>query len=362
MKKNKCALITGITGQDGAYLARLLVSKGYEVHGIIRRSSSPNTARLDSLIDHNQITLHYGDLTDAHSLFQVIEKITPDEIYNLGAQSHVGVSFETPEFTANVNALGTIRILESIRLLGLEKSVRFYQASTSELFGKVQETPQKESTPFYPRSPYAASKLYAYWMTINYRESYGLFACNGILFNHESPLRGEEFVTRKITRSLGRIAKGLEKEIFLGNLDAMRDWGHAEDFVEMQWRILQQENPDDYVIATGKQHSVRTCVNVAASAIGIKLEWQGSGLQEQAIVCSVDPIFDHQLAVGQTIVRICPKYFRPAEVDTLLGDPSKAFSTLNFSPRFTFEEMICEMALADLKLAQSEVRENATLS
>ncbi len=346
----KRALITGITGQDGAYLAEFLIQKGYQVHGLRRRSSLPNTVRLEPLLQKytaDELVLHHGDLTDSGSLFQVIKGCEPDEIYNLAAQSDVGVSFESPEYAANVNGLGALRLLEAIRILGFEKKSRFYQASTSELYGLVQEMPQKETTPFYPRSPYAVSKLYAYWMTINYRESYGLFACNGILFNHESPMRGESFVTRKITRSLTRILMGLEKSLYLGNLDAKRDWGYTRDFVEMQWLILQQEKPEDFVIATGEQHSVREFVNLTAARLGMNLKWEGKGLGERAV--------DEQ---GRTIVAVDPRFFRPAEVETLLGDPTKAFEKLGWKPKSSFEELVNKMVDSDLALAREEAASN----
>jgi len=346
----KKALITGITGQDGAYLAELLLEKGYEVHGIQRRCSIDNTLRLKDL----KIHLHSGELTDTGSLFQLIHSLQPDEVYNLAAQSDVAVSFANPEYAANVNALGTLRLLEAIRVLGLEKKTRFYQASTSELFGLVQEVPQKESTPFYPRSPYAVSKLYAYWITVNYRESYGIFACNGILFNHESPLRGENFVTRKITRALGRIMVGDQPCLYLGNLNAMRDWGHARDFVEMEWSILQQEKPDDFVIATGEHHSVREFVSLAAQELGITLRWEGKGLNEQGIIEAIDSPYLHKLMPGMAIVKIDPQFFRPAEVETLLGDASKAFRTLGWKPKILFHELVAEMAREDYFLAQRE--------
>ncbi|MCC5832223.1 MAG: GDP-mannose 4,6-dehydratase [Chlamydiales bacterium] len=350
----KKALITGVTGQDGACLSKLLLEKGYEVHGLHRHSSVDNTVRLKGLDD---VDLHTGDLTDSGSLCRILQEVRPDEIYNLGAQSDVAISFEKPEFSANVNALGTLRILEAMRLLGL--NARFYQASTSELFGKVQEVPQKETTPFYPRSPYAVSKLFAYWITVNYRESYGIFACNGILFNHESPLRGEKFVTRKITRALGRIACGLQKELPLGNLNSLRDWGHAHDFVEMQWRVLQQDEPDDYVIATGKQHSVREFVRLAAKELGIILSFEGKGLDERGVVESIDSSLSHALEPGMTIVRVDPCFFRPAEVDTLLGDPSKAYKKLGWKPQYSFEGLVKEMARADFLLAEQEARAHA---
>jgi GDPmannose 4,6-dehydratase len=344
----KTALITGITGQDGAYLAELLLAKNYIVHGIKRRSSIFNTDRIDHLyqapdISHRNFILHHGDLTDSTNLIRIIKEVQPDEIYNLAAMSHVAVSFEVPEYTANADGIGTLRILEAIRLLGLEKKTKFYQASTSELYGLVRETPQKETTPFYPRSPYAVAKLYAYWITVNYRESYGIFACNGILFNHESPIRGETFVTRKITRGLARIKLGLQDCLYLGNLDAKRDWGHARDFVEMQWLMLQQETPEDFVIATGKQYSVRDFINIAASEIGIKLTWHGSGLDEIGID-----------AFGKTIIRVDARYFRPAEVDSLLGDATKAREKLGWTPRTSFKQLVSEMILSDLKSAKRD--------
>lgn len=349
MTSTKKALITGITGQDGAYLAELLLAKGYEVHGIKRRASSFNTDRIDHLYQdpHEQgrrLVLHYGDLTDATNLIRVVQQVQPDEIYNLAAQSHVGVSFETPEYTANSDALGTLRLLEAIRILGLEKRTRFYQASTSEMFGKVHEIPQRETTPFYPRSPYGAAKVYAYWITVNYREAYGLFACNGILFNHESPIRGETFVTRKITRGLARIAAGLEQCLYLGNLDSRRDWGHARDFVEGQWLMLQQALPEDFVLATGKQHSVREFVEHAASHAGMRIQWQGRGADEQGL----------DGKSGRAVVKIDPRYYRPTEVDTLLGDASKARSKLGWSPRITFEELVAEMMRSDMEIAQRD--------
>jgi GDPmannose 4,6-dehydratase len=413
----KRALITGITGQDGAYLAELLLDKGYEVHGIKRRASLFNTDRIDHLyqdphLDHRNFVLHYGDLTDSTSLIRIIQAVQPDEIYNLAAQSHVAVSFESPEYTANSDALGTLRILEAIRILGLEKKTRFYQASTSELFGKVQEIPQKETTPFYPRSPYAVAKLYAYWITINYREAYGLYACNGILFNHESPVRGETFVTRKITRALARIKLGLQKRLYLGNLNARRDWGHAKDYVEMQWLMLQQEQPDDFVIATGKQYSVRDFVNAAAGELGMEIRWDGEGVNEKgywvnaptgsspggAADAAMQPLPGSPRAVGPRddagtdavtanpegarqaaeapgsprgfgprddglgtsgpsdvlIVSVDPRYFRPTEVETLLGDATKAREQLGWTPKITFEEMVQEMMQTDLALAQRD--------
>ena len=352
----KKALITGITGQDGAYLAEFLIGKGYEVHGIKRRTSLFNTDRIDHLYqDPHQakrnFVLHHGDMTDSSSLLHIVEKVQPDEVYNLAAQSHVAVSFEEPEYTANSDALGTLRILEAIRTLHLEDKTRFYQASTSELFGKVQEIPQKETTPFYPRSPYAAAKLYAYWITVNYREAYGMYACNGILFNHESPLRGETFVTRKITRVLARIALGLENCLYLGNLDAKRDWGHARDYVEMQWLMLQQEQAEDFVIATGKQYSVRDFVNAAAKELGVELRWEGSGVDETGIV--VDP-GETKLARDTVIVRVDPRYFRPTEVETLLGDASNAKQKLGWEPKISFEELVAEMVRHDLELARRD--------
>jgi GDPmannose 4,6-dehydratase len=345
----KVALITGITGQDGAYLAELLLSKGYEVHGIKRRASSFNTDRIDHLYrdPHEQnvrMHLHYGDLTDATNLIRIVQLVKPDEIYNLAAQSHVAVSFETPEYTANSDALGTLRILEAIRILGLSEKTRFYQASTSEMYGKVQEVPQKETTPFYPRSPYGAAKVYAYWITVNYREAYNMYACNGILFNHESPIRGETFVTRKITRGLARIREGLEQRLFLGNLDSLRDWGHARDYVRAQWLILQQDRPEDFVIATGEQHSVREFVNRAAAHFGLQLEWRGKGVDEEGI----------DTATGNVIVRVDERYFRPAEVDSLLGDPGKARSVLGWTPEIDFPTLVREMAEADWEVARRD--------
>jgi GDPmannose 4,6-dehydratase len=345
----KKALITGITGQDGSYLAEFLLAKGYEVHGIKRRSSLFNTGRIDHLYqdphDPNvHFRLHYGDMTDASSLVHVIQKVQPDEIYNLAAQSHVGVSFESPEYTANVDALGALRILDAVRVLGMTETVRFYQASTSELFGLAQEIPQKETTPFHPRSPYGVAKLYGYWITVNYREAYGMYACNGILFNHESPVRGETFVTRKITRGLARIKVGLQECLFLGNLDAKRDWGHARDYVEMQWLMLQQDVPDDYVIATGRQYSVREFVRAAAEDLGVELTWRGAGPEEKA--------FDHR---GRCVVAVDPHYFRPAEVDTLMGDSGKAISKLGWKPKTTFRELVAEMIAADLRAAEKDL-------
>jgi GDPmannose 4,6-dehydratase len=352
----KKAIITGVTGQDGAYLAEFLLDKAYEVHGIKRRASLINTARIDHLYEKPQepdqrFFLHYGDMTDASSLQRTIAAVQPDEIYNLAAQSHVAVSFEEPEYTAESDAVGTLRLLEAIRNLGMEKKTRFYQASTSEMFGKVRETPQTETTPFYPRSPYGAAKVYAHWITINYREAYGMFACNGILFNHESPQRGETFVTRKITRGLARIAHGLEQCVYLGNLDARRDWGHARDYVQAQWLMLQQDEPDDYVIATGQQHSVRDFVNTAAKAMGLELEWQGSGEQEHARVAACERPYPG-IGAGDTVVRIDPRYYRPAEVETLLGDARKARDKLGWSPTVSFEDLVGEMAETDLRLAR----------
>ncbi|HXG29208.1 MAG TPA: GDP-mannose 4,6-dehydratase [Nevskiales bacterium] len=345
----KRALITGITGQDGAYLAEFLLGKGYTVHGIKRRSSSFNTERIDHLYQDphapgRRMILHYGDMTDATNLIRVVQEVQPDEIYNLAAQSHVAVSFETPEYTANADALGTLRLLEAIRILDMGKRTRFYQASTSELYGLVQETPQRETTPFYPRSPYAAAKLYAYWITVNYREAYGFFACNGILFNHESPIRGETFVTRKITRGLARIKTGIEERLYLGNLDARRDWGHARDFVEAQWLILQQDRPEDYVIATGTQHSVREFVMAAAAELGMYIEWRGHGLEEVGV----------DTGTGKTIVAVDKRYFRPTEVDTLLGDASKARKQLGWSPKVGFTELVREMVQEDLQIAERD--------
>ena len=356
----KKALITGITGQDGSYLAEFLLSKGYEVHGIKRRASSFNTQRIDHIYqdphtDNRNFILHYGDLTDSSSLIRIIQQVQPDEIYNLGAQSHVAVSFESPEYTANSDALGTLRLLEAIRICGLEKKTRFYQASTSELFGLVQEVPQKETTPFYPRSPYAAAKLYSYWITVNYREAYGIYACNGILFNHESERRGETFVTRKITRGLANIALGLDDCLYLGNMASLRDWGHAKDYVEMQWLMLQQEQPEDFAIATGVQYSVRQFVDFAAAELGITLQWEGTGINEKGIVASLSPSTSgatQSLKVGQTIVAVDPRYFRPTEVETLLGDPTKAKEKLGWVPRITLQEMVAEMVAYDLDQAK----------
>ncbi len=379
----KKALITGVTGQDGAYLTEFLLDKGYEVHGIKRRSSSFNTARVDHLYKdpHEQdvrFFMEYGDLTDATNLIRIMQSVQPDEIYNLAAQSHVAVSFETPEYTANADGLGTLRLLEAIRILGLKDKTRFYQASTSELYGKVQETPQRETTPFYPRSPYACAKLYSYWITVNYREAYGLYACNGILFNHESPIRGETFVTRKITRAMARIALGLQGCLYLGNLDAKRDWGHALDYIEMQWLMLQQDQPDDYVIATGEQHSVKEFVEAAAAQLGIGIEWKGAGTEQVGIISALyydklpaqirsESVLEkakkegiasadesNGLSPGQTIVRVDPRYFRPAEVDALLGDASKAKNQLGWEPKVKFTELVKEMVFADLAEAQRD--------
>jgi len=353
----KRALITGVTGQDGSYLAEFLLDKGYEVHGIKRRASSFNTQRVDHIyqdphIDNQNFILHYGDLSDSSNLTRIMNEVQPDEVYNLGAQSHVAVSFEAPEYTADVGAMGTLRLLEAIRFLGLEKKTRFYQASTSELYGLVQEIPQKETTPFYPRSPYAVAKLYAYWITVNYREAYGMYACNGTLFNHESPRRGETFVTRKITRGLANIAQGLEKVLFMGNMDALRDWGHAKDYVRMQWMMLQQETPEDFVIATGIQSSVRQFIEWSAKELGITLRFEGTGIEEMGIVEAIDGNKSPALSVGDVIVRVDPRYFRPAEVETLLGDPAKAKEKLGWVPEITVQEMCAEMVEADLKIAQ----------
>jgi GDPmannose 4,6-dehydratase len=368
----KKALITGVTGQDGAYLAEFLISKGYEVHGIKRRSSLFNTGRIDHLYQdpHQQgrkLVLHHGDMTDSSSLVRIIQQVQPDEIYNLAAQSHVAVSFEEPEYTANSDALGTLRILEAIRILDLTKKTKFYQASTSELFGDVRETPQTEKTPFYPRSPYAVAKLYAYWIVVNYREAYGMYACNGILFNHESPVRGETFVTRKITRALARIVLGLQDCVYLGNLDAKRDWGHARDYVVMQWLMLQQDVPEDYVIATGKQYSVRDFLNLAASELGLKMRWQGTGVEEVGIIDEITPEGEGfcekrrlispdstNFKVGDIIVRVDPRYFRPTEVETLLGDPTKARTKLGWVPKTSFADMVKEMVCHDLEEAQKD--------
>src|SRR3989338_5487280 len=387
MKRNKCsdkitmeesltsashfsgrsALITGITGQDGAYLAELLLLKGYEVHGIKRRASSFNTARIDHLYrdPHEKdvkFKLHYGDMTDSTNLIRIMQEVQPDEIYNLAAQSHVQVSFETPEYTANADALGTLRLLEAIRILKMTGKTKFYQASTSELYGKVQETPQKETTPFYPRSPYAAAKLYAYWITVNYREAYNIFACNGILFNHESPIRGETFVTRKITRAVARIKLGLQEKLYLGNLDAKRDWGHAKDYVEAQWLVLQQDEPDDYVIATGEQHSVREFVEASFREVGIEIEWKGIGIDEKGIIRSstttltsaVPLALTSNLRVGDTLVEIDSRYFRPTEVESLLGDATKAKEKLGWQPKGGFKELVSEMVREDLKEAERD--------
>jgi GDPmannose 4,6-dehydratase len=359
----KVALITGVTGQDGAYLAEFLLDKGYDVHGLKRRSSSFNTDRIDHLYQdpharNRRFVLHYGDLTDATNLIRVIQEVQPDEIYNLAAQSHVAVSFETPEYTANADAIGTLRILEAIRILNLAGRTRFYQASTSEMYGLVQETPQRETTPFYPRSPYGVAKLYAHWITINYREAYGLFACNGILFNHESPIRGETFVTRKITRGLARITVGLQKTLYLGNLDALRDWGHARDYIEAQWLMLQQPMPDDYVIATGRQHSVRQFVEQAAGELGIRLAWEGVGIDEVAKVVSTGATTTVSSATGpkpgDIVVRIDTRYFRPTEVDTLLGDPTKAREKLGWVARTSFPDLVREMVASDLQIAERD--------
>lgn len=358
----KKALITGVTGQDGSYLAEFLLDKGYEVHGIKRRASLFNTHRVDHIyqdphVDHARFVLHYGDLTDTSNLTRILQQVRPDEVYNLGAQSHVAVSFESPEYTADVDAIGTLRLLEAIRLLGLEKKTRFYQASSSELYGLVQEIPQRETTPFYPRSPYAAAKLYAYWITVNYREAYGMYACNGILFNHESPRRGETFVTRKITRGLANIAHGLDACLFMGNLDALRDWGHAKDYVRMQWLMLQQDNPEDFVIATGVQQSVRDFIRWSAEELGVLLRFEGSGVQERAIVERIEGDKAPALKTGDVIVRVDPRYFRPAEVETLLGDPSKAKEKLGWVPEIGAREMCAEMIAADL----AEARRHALL-
>lgn len=349
MAKSKTALITGVTGQDGAYLAELLLTKGYSVHGVRRRASLFNTARIDHLYHdpHDRgvdFKLHYGDLTDSSSLIRIVQEVQPDEIYNLAAQSHVGVSFEQPEYTANADGLGTLRLLEAIRILGLEKKTRFYQASTSELYGLVQEVPQTETTPFYPRSPYAVAKLYAYWITVNYREAYGIYACNGVLFNHESPIRGETFVTRKITRAIARIKLGMQDRLYLGNMNALRDWGHARDYVEMQWLMLQQNTAEDFVIATGQQHSVREFVTLAAKRAGIEMRWEGSGVDEKG----------YDAETGRCIVEVDPRYFRPAEVETLLGSAAKARRKLNWSPRISFRELVEEMVDEDLKGAERD--------
>lgn len=353
----KKALITGITGQDGSYLAEFLLKKGYEVHGIKRRASLFNTGRIDHIyedphIENARFKLHYGDLTDTSNLTRILAEVQPDEVYNLGAQSHVAVSFESPEYTADVDAIGTLRLLEAIRFLGLEKKTRFYQASTSELYGLVQEIPQKETTPFYPRSPYAVAKLYAYWITVNYREAYGMYACNGILFNHESPRRGETFVTRKITRGLANIAQGLENCLYMGNMDALRDWGHAKDYVRMQWMMLQQDTPEDFVIATGVQYSVREFITWSAKELGITLRFEGSGVDEVGIVERIEGDNAPAIKEGDVIVKIDPRYFRPAEVETLLGDPTKAKEKLGWTPEITVQEMCAEMVREDLKVAK----------
>ena len=356
----KTALITGITGQDGAYLAEFLLKKGYVVHGIKRRASLFNTDRIDHLyqdphVENRDFILHYGDLTDSTNLIRIIQQVQPDEIYNLAAMSHVAVSFETPEYTANADGIGTLRILEAIRILDLEKKTRFYQASTSELYGLVQEVPQKETTPFYPRSPYAVAKLYGYWITVNYREAYGMYACNGILFNHESPIRGETFVTRKITRAMARIALGLQDCLYLGNMNSLRDWGHARDYVEMQWLMLQQDKPEDFVIATGVQYSVRDFVNAAAKELGISLRWEGEGVDEIGIVESVRSEASTPLpSPGDIVVRVDPRYFRPTEVDTLLGDPTNAREKLGWTPKTSFEELVAEMVRSDYEEAQRD--------
>ena len=353
----KTALITGITGQDGSYLAEFLLKKGYQVHGIKRRASSFNTQRIDHIyedphIDNVRFKLHFGDLTDTSNLTRIISEVQPDEIYNLGAQSHVAVSFDSPEYTANVDAIGTLRMLEAIRFLGIQDKSRFYQASTSELYGLVQETPKTETTPFYPRSPYAVAKLYSYWMTVNYREAYGLFACNGILFNHESPRRGETFVTRKITRGLANISQGLEACLYMGNIDSLRDWGHAKDYIRMQWMMLQQDTPEDYVIATGKQYSVREFIRWTAEELGLSLEFSGTGIDEIATVAAIEGDKAPAVRLGDVVMRIDPRYFRPAEVETLLGDPSKAKKKLGWEPQITARDMCAEMVLEDLKTAR----------
>lgn len=355
--KNKVALITGITGQDGSYLAEFLLEKGYEVHGIKRRSSSFNTDRVDHIYqdphtENQHFTLHYGDLSDTSNLVRIVQQVQPDEIYNLGAQSHVAVSFETPEYTADIDALGTLRLLEAIRILGLDKKTRFYQASTSELYGLVQETPQKETTPFYPRSPYAVAKLYAYWIVVNYREAYGIYACNGILFNHESPRRGETFVTRKITRGMANIALGLDRCLYMGNMDALRDWGHARDYVRMQWMMLQQEQPEDFVIGSGVQYSVRQFIQWSAAELGVTLAFQGTGVDEYAVVERIDGDKAPALNVGDVVVRVDPRYFRPTEVETLLGDSTKAREKLGWIPEITVQEMCQEMVAHDLEQAR----------
>jgi GDPmannose 4,6-dehydratase len=358
----KRALITGVTGQDGSYLAEFLLEKGYEVHGIKRRASLFNTDRIDHIyqdphVDNKRFILHYGDLTDSSNLTRILQQVQPDEVYNLGAQSHVAVSFESPEYTADVDAMGTLRLLEAIRFLGLDKKTRFYQASTSELYGLVQEIPQKETTPFYPRSPYAVAKMYAYWITVNYREAYGIYACNGILFNHESPRRGETFVTRKITRGLANIAQGHEKCLYMGNMDALRDWGHAKDYVRMQWMMLQQDKPQDFVIATGSQISVREFIRMSAENLGLRIRFQGKGLEEKGIVDAITGDNAPALKVGDVVVAVDPRYFRPAEVETLLGDPSKAKKELGWTPEITVQEMCAEMVAADL----AEAKQHALL-
>ena len=353
----KRALITGVTGQDGSYLAEFLLDKGYEVHGIKRRASSFNTQRVDHIyedphMDHARFKLHYGDLTDTSNLTRILSEVRPDEVYNLGAQSHVAVSFEAPEYTADVDAIGTLRLLEAIRFLGMEKATRFYQASTSELYGLVQETPQTETTPFHPRSPYAVAKMYAYWIAVNYREAYGMFACNGILFNHESPRRGETFVTRKITRGLANIAQGLEDCLYMGNIDSLRDWGHAKDYVRMQWMMLQQDTPEDFVIATGVQYSVREFITWTGKELGLTLEFSGEGVDEIATVTAIEGDMAPGLKVGDVVMRVDPRYFRPAEVETLLGDPAKAKKVLGWTPEITAQEMCAEMVEADLRTAR----------
>jgi GDPmannose 4,6-dehydratase len=353
----KKALITGVTGQDGSYLSEFLLEKGYQVHGIKRRASSLNTERIDHIYedphtDSQNFVLHYGDLTDSSNLTRILSEIKPDEVYNLGAQSHVAVSFDSPEYTADVDAMGTLRLLEAIRFLGLEKKTKFYQASTSELYGLVQEIPQKETTPFYPRSPYAVAKLYAYWITVNYREAYGLFACNGILFNHESPRRGETFVTRKITRGLSNIAQGLESCLYMGNMDALRDWGHAKDYVRMQWMMLQQDSPEDFVIATGVQYSVRQFIQWSAAELGIELDFRGSGKNEEGVVVKISGNNAPSIKVGDIIIKVDPRYFRPAEVETLLGDPFKAKEKLGWIPEITVQDMCAEMVRSDLQEAK----------
>ena len=357
---SKKAVITGITGQDGSYLAEFLLEKGYEVHGIKRRASSLNTQRIDHIyqdpyIGNGQFRVHYGDLTDTSNLTRILPEVQPDEVYNLGAQSHVAVSFEAPEYTADVDAMGTLRLLEAIRFLGLERKTRFYQASTSELYGLVQQTPQRETTPFWPRSPYAVAKLYAYWITVNYREAYGMYACNGILFNHESPRRGETFVTRKITRGFANISQGLESCLYMGNIDALRDWGHAKDYIRMQWMMLQQDAPEDFVIATGLQYSVRDFITWSAAELGIELDFTGIGVDEVGTVVAVTGYTAAAVKVGDVIVRIDPRYFRPAEVETLLGDPAKAKQRLGWEPEITAQEMCAEMVASDLKAAQRHV-------